>query len=179
MSHLEEGCQDIGQETGKVRQVCYFDDCPSSFKRPYDPFHHFNTVHGKFSIPCDYKMCRSGIEKAFNRLDHARDHYREYHKEDLVKWCEKDVSKAEKVEKCRERQPQRDGKNGLWWRCTACLKRNPWSRDMRKEEAWRCREKDCYTECELERNIWRLEGVEAVLVYLTYVAMSEHSQDYG
>lgn len=123
-------------------------------------------MHGKISIPCDYKKCGSGIEKAFNRLDHARDHYREYHKEDLVKRCKKDETKAEKADKWRERQPQRDPKNGLWWRCTACLQRNPWSWDMRKDEAWRCQEKDCHKECELERKIWRLEGVDAVLVYL-------------
>lgn len=117
-------------------------------------------------ILCGYNRCGSGIEKAFDRLDLARDHYREYRNGDLVKRCKKDESKAEKANKWRERQPQRDPKNGLWWRCTACLQRNPWNREMRREEACWYQEKDCHKECELERKIWRLESVDAALVYL-------------
>ncbi|PHH71756.1 hypothetical protein CDD82_6341 [Ophiocordyceps australis] len=86
------------------------------FRRRADLDRHYKHRHApdalKESFNCDYLRCTRRLEP-FHRLDHFRDHLREYHKEDIEKrggshddrWLvDRHVSTS-------------------WWRCPKCLKR--------------------------------------------------------
>lgn len=96
---------------------CLYPGCSvKPFKRRADLDRHYKHRHAcesrKQSYNCDYPRC-SRRRDPFHRLDHFRDHLREYHKEDIEKrggpvnegWLE-------------ERRV-----SSTWWRCSKCLKR--------------------------------------------------------
>ncbi|KAI8633666.1 hypothetical protein F5Y19DRAFT_470907 [Xylariaceae sp. FL1651] len=100
------------------RFLCLETGCTSSFRRKADLQRHLQQMHTpveqKTKFYCDWKRCARSTAP-FHRLDHCRDHYREYHKEDMVRrggahkedsswWASRNI-------------------NDEWWRCTRCLDR--------------------------------------------------------
>lgn len=116
---------------------CYVPECRSKpFKRPFDLVRHYKTVHrnGDVTFTCDYKNCDHKVP--FDRKDHCREHYREYHKEDLVKKPQKNAAIW-----------LSEGRNVVqsWWRCSRCLQRNL------TKHGWACGGGECKQHCEKER----------------------------
>lgn len=97
--------------------ACHHGGCDSKpFKRKADRDRHINHVHradeDKDKFYCDYPKCqRSG--DAFHRIDHCRDHYRDFHLEDL----------ARRKGESDDWYQQRKNVPRSWWRCTRCLGR--------------------------------------------------------
>lgn len=125
-------------KSNKGKQVfkCYYEGCPSNpFSRPFDLERHFKSTHAGKPTVCDYPKCMHRTQgKSFTRPDHEREHYREYHSEDLIKKGEKQI-KAWLMSSGRQT-------NSSWWRCGKCLKRN-------KTSGWKC--ENCGVSCESER----------------------------
>ncbi|KAG6105044.1 hypothetical protein E4U14_005361 [Claviceps sp. LM454 group G7] len=95
---------------------CLYPGCNSKpFKRRADLDRHYKHRHAaedlKASFNCDYPHCNRR-KNSFHRLDHFRDHLREFHKENIQKrgskvdekWLEESLSLT-------------------WWRCPKCLNR--------------------------------------------------------
>lgn len=133
-------------EKGNLVHKCYVPKCTSKpVKRPFDLERHFTTVHGKGNTEryfCDYSKCKH--KEAFDRKDHCREHYREYHREDLVKKTHRDV-----VLWLQDRNVVAG-----WWRCSKCLKRN------QTESGWKCGG-GCNQMCERSRITARNSRVQA------------------
>ena len=103
------------------------DNCKRVFRRNYELTRHkkrFSLTQQKFR--CDWSKC----QKQF-RSDHLREHYRDYHMEDLP-GRRKESSQQELPEWLGSRKINR------WWRCTSCLHRN--------KNCWNCTE--CRRPCE-------------------------------
>lgn len=97
--------------------VCPYTGCDAkAFKRKADLERHIRHVHvadeNKEKFYCDYPKCQRS-DDAFHRIDHCRDHYRDYHLEDLAR------RRGESDDWYRQRRhvPR------TWWRCTRCLQR--------------------------------------------------------
>jgi hypothetical protein len=137
------------------------------FTRHYDLERHFVTIHQadkekageeqdrkeqgeKVLMNCDYKKC--GHTAPF-RKDHCREHYREYHTEDLIKRGQPKPSKPKnskkKLETVEEFLAARiENLNLNWWRCNKCIQRvhvNP--------DGYTC--PNCNLACEPERVTFR------------------------
>ncbi|KAK3323786.1 hypothetical protein B0T19DRAFT_463666 [Cercophora scortea] len=102
--------------------TCQAPDCSPrrTFKRCADLDRHYQIIHtpgtkGKWS--CDYKKCPRH-KSPFYRLDHFRDHLREYHKEDLPRRG----ALGARDEAWWSSRSQKAMFRG-WWRCNRCLKR--------------------------------------------------------
>ncbi|KFY77232.1 hypothetical protein V499_03326 [Pseudogymnoascus sp. VKM F-103] len=136
----------VYDEKGNLVHKCYVPKCTSKpVKRPFDLERHFTTVHGKGNSErqfCDYSKCKH--KEAFDRKDHCREHYREYHREDLVKKTHRDV-----VQWLQDRNVVMG-----WWRCSKCLKRN------QTEAGWKCGGK-CNQMCERSRITARNSRLQA------------------
>lgn len=87
---------------------------------------------------CDYPKCQHEDPL---RKDHCREHYREFHMEDLVKRG----GKADNTE--TETWWERRNILKSWWRCCKCLQKT------RTSEGWRC--KSCGQQCEQDRQMMR------------------------
>ncbi|KAK8098437.1 uncharacterized protein PG998_013923 [Apiospora kogelbergensis] len=129
----------VGQPEG---HTCLFPQCDSKpFKRKADLDRHWEHVHlppdQKATYFCDYSKC-SRHEEPFNRLDHCRDHLREYHKEDLVR-----KNGKEDDEWYRNRKV-----SSKWFRCTKCLRRN-----QIRDSGWACLH--CNSACDKKRQTLR------------------------
>jgi hypothetical protein len=121
-------------------------------------------MHGdKGGLECDYPKCP---HKTRFRKDHCREHYREYHNEDLLKRSKPSAEKHKK-EKDRKEADKKNSKRSQdkpeaveeflatrrhtdlsWWRCTKCIARvkvNP--------DGYMC--STCNIACEPERAAWR------------------------
>jgi hypothetical protein len=90
---------------------------------------------------CDYQNCKH--TEGFDRKDHCREHYREYHREDLVKNQQRDI----------ELWLQDRDIISVWWRCSRCLKRN------QTGGGWKCG--GCNQMCEKVRIVARESNLEA------------------
>jgi hypothetical protein len=97
------------------------------FTRHYDLDRHFKIHRGdEQEVNCDYKRCP---HKEPFRKDHCREHYREYHAEDLVKRGLPKHSKASKqgqkpLETVEQFLAARlKNLNLSWWRCSKCFER--------------------------------------------------------
>ncbi|KAK8084808.1 hypothetical protein PG997_006079 [Apiospora hydei] len=124
-----------GQPEG---HTCLYPGCESKpFKRKADLDRHWEHVHlpphQKVSYYCDYSKCSRHTEP-FHRMDHCRDHLREYHKEDLVRKNGKEDDEWYQNRKVSTK----------WFRCTKCLHRN-----QIKESGWTC--PNCSTSCDKKR----------------------------
>jgi hypothetical protein len=87
---------------------------------------------------CDYPKCPH--DEPF-RKDHLREHYREYHMEDLVKRGPKqDTAEPEDWWKSRNIKFN-------WWRCCRCLQKT------KTGDSWKCTK--CHQKCEPERQVAR------------------------
>lgn len=123
---------------------CSHPGCTSTFRRKADLDRHYKMRHTEQGMPkhiCDYKGCLR-TTAGFNRLDHFRDHLREYHREDLVPrvkkhdsewWASRAISPA-------------------WWRCSRCL-----LRIKIDEHGFECL--NCKTVCEQERQVRRTAAI--------------------
>ena len=120
------------------------------FTRHYDLERHFK-IHGgdNGQVNCDYKRC-SHTEPF--RKDHCREHYREYHAEDLVKRGSPKHSKSkqgQKSETVEEFLAARINNINLsWWRCSKCVKRV-----QVNDHGYKCPK--CNIDCEPVRVAWR------------------------
>ncbi|RDA94294.1 hypothetical protein CP533_0557, partial [Ophiocordyceps camponoti-saundersi (nom. inval.)] len=117
---------------------CLHPGCTSRpFKRRADLDRHYKHRHApdsvKDSFICDYPRC-SRHQDPFHRLDHFRDHLREFHKEDIEKRSNNPVVVMGGRDDARHHQQQQrpvvdlsavatNGGGGGWWRCRRCLKR--------------------------------------------------------
>ncbi|KAI1501461.1 hypothetical protein F5X99DRAFT_409045 [Biscogniauxia marginata] len=120
--------------------VCLKEFCTASpFKRKADLERHYRHKHQsmdqKEPFYCDWKRCQRNKEP-FYRLDHCRDHYRDYHCDDLVR---RGSHHKEDREWWRSRNV-----DPKWWRCTKCLARIPI-----ESQGFECTR--CKTTCETER----------------------------
>ncbi|KAK8014676.1 hypothetical protein PG990_007972 [Apiospora arundinis] len=125
----------VGQPEG---HTCLFPQCDSKpFKRKADLDRHWEHVHlppeQKTTYFCDYPKCSRHAEP-FHRMDHCRDHLREYHKEDLVRKNGKEDDEWYRNRKVSTK----------WFRCTKCLRRN-----QIKESGWAC--PYCNVSCDKKR----------------------------
>ncbi|CAJ2503321.1 Uu.00g107150.m01.CDS01 [Anthostomella pinea] len=119
--------------------VCLQPRCTAlPFKRKADLERHYRhrhqSVEKKDPYPCDWRRCQRHKEPFF-RLDHCRDHYRDYHNEDLTRRG----SSKENRDWWKSRNV-----DAKWWRCTKCLRRI--SIENKGFECARCK-----TTCEAER----------------------------
>lgn len=126
------------------RHVCLEPLCNASpFRRKADLQRHYlhrhRDVTQKKPFPCDWKKCQRSKEP-FYRLDHCREHYRDYHNEDILRRG----SHKETKEWWKNRNV-----DSKWWRCAKCL-----SRISIDSNGFECAK--CKTACEPERQ--RLRG---------------------
>ncbi|KAI1476310.1 hypothetical protein F4774DRAFT_245870 [Daldinia eschscholtzii] len=134
----------VGDAAG--RHVCLEPFCNASpFKRKADLLRHYLHRHRdanqKTPFHCDWKRCQRSKEP-FYRLDHCREHYRDYHQEDLSRrGPNKENSEWWKSRKV----------DITWWRCPKCL-----SRIAIDSKGFQCGK--CKTTCEPERR--KLRGYE-------------------
>ncbi|KAK7749181.1 hypothetical protein SLS62_008362 [Diatrype stigma] len=163
----------------EILHPCLAPGCDSKpFKRKADLERHYQQVHWdsatKTSYPCDYPRCPRATEY-FYRRDHCRDHYREYHKEDLVRRSpggggggggsssslspcpslsssssSRASSSSSSSSRKRETAEWWADRNvsKKWWRCAKCLRRVAIQLD-----GFECR--DCKAVCETERRRFR------------------------
>jgi DNA-directed RNA polymerase subunit RPC12/RpoP len=135
------------------------------FGRHYDLYRHFQTLHPSKlpegaveKVNCDYTKCP---HKDSFRKDHCREHYREYHGEDLLKRTMPKHDKSDKDKKNTRRSQKRGESaeeflatrrdpNFGWWRCFKCLQRVQVNTDW-----YMCPR--CSVPCEAARVTWREE----------------------
>ncbi|KAG5952520.1 hypothetical protein E4U53_000653 [Claviceps sorghi] len=117
---------------------CLYPGCTAKpFKRRADLDRHYKHRHAadaqKVSFSCDYPRC-SRRRDPFHRLDHFRDHLREFHKEDIEKRggsLDHDWLGDRRV-------------SPTWWRCSKCL-----SRIYIEHNGYEC--PTCKTSCQAKR----------------------------
>ncbi|KAH6665430.1 hypothetical protein B0J14DRAFT_606116 [Halenospora varia] len=69
--------------------ICWRRESRPVFHRRADLERHYNQVHAtdnRLQFHCDYQNCNRK-NQPFTRKDHIRDHYIDYHKEDVGKWA--------------------------------------------------------------------------------------------
>lgn len=98
-----------------------------------------NSLHSieQTTFNCDYQACRVPRQKLFSRLDHYRDHLRDFHKEDLM--SNRRLSASDETIWFATRDIFWD-----WWRCRSCL-----SRVVVLSSKYTC--SNCGEACEAER----------------------------
>lgn len=102
----------------------------------------------KNGIYCDYRVCSSSRNKNpfdKSRVDHAREHYRDVHQEDLIK---KNAKPGKDLDKWLDDRIMHES----WWRCSKCLKRVRTSNGD-----YICDSEDCGAQCEAIRVAARKE----------------------
>ncbi|KAI6092144.1 hypothetical protein F4821DRAFT_158053 [Hypoxylon rubiginosum] len=122
------------------RHVCLEPFCSASpFRRKADLQRHYLHRHRdatqKKPFPCDWKKCQRSKEP-FYRLDHCREHYRDFHMEDLMR-------RGSNKENTQDWWLNRNVDN-KWWRCAKCL-----SRILIDNKGFECPK--CKIQCEPER----------------------------
>ncbi|KAI1773523.1 hypothetical protein F4818DRAFT_112348 [Hypoxylon cercidicola] len=122
------------------RHVCLEPYCNASpFRRKADLQRHYLHRHRdatqKKPYPCDWKKCQRSKEP-FYRLDHCREHYRDYHMEDLMR-------RGPNKENSKKWWKSRNV-DDRWWRCAKCL-----SRILIDSKGFECAK--CKIQCEPER----------------------------
>ena len=134
---------------------CWKDNQPRVFSRAADLERHYNIVHHASAdkIKCDYPRCARHTD-SFTRKDHCRDHYKEFHKEDMGTF----KSPKTNVDKTTLQKKELQWKNERvitpdWWRCPKCL-----DRIYVESEGWQC--KTCKRECEPHRIQARMNLLE-------------------
>lgn len=97
-------------------------------------------VHEESDAPenysCDYNCPKQG--QAFNRIEHLRDHVRDFHLEDIPR-NRKIGKESKRIQWYNTRVVDKD-----WWRCKACMRRV--QNSMR---GWQC--PNCRQPCEQDR----------------------------
>ncbi|KAI3326066.1 hypothetical protein HD806DRAFT_433197 [Xylariaceae sp. AK1471] len=123
--------------------VCLEQGCSRTFRRKADLIRHYGQKHTpsdkKPKYPCDWKKCQR-YKDPFHRIDHQRDHYRDYHLEDLMR---RGSSGKEDKTWWRSRKVNPD-----WFRCARCLERV-----SIQKSGYKCPK--CKTSCETERQYYR------------------------
>ncbi|KAH7193854.1 uncharacterized protein B0J16DRAFT_336142 [Fusarium flagelliforme] len=105
------GCSTAERSRDEITFSCPYPECTSRpFKRNADLQRHYKRTHSDEPdsvYSCDCRGCfREG--EPFHRLDHFRDHLRQYHGEDIPRRGASSAMRSEKT---------------TWWRCTRCLVR--------------------------------------------------------
>lgn len=123
--------------------MCLHPGCDKGFKRKADLERHYDQKHTPAHLKkhhlCDYPKC-SRRNEPFHRLDHYRDHFRDFHKEDLPR------KKGESRGWYEDRNVR-----AHWWRCPKCLERRYVDKD-----GWDCL--PCGSRCDAARRQMR-EGM--------------------
>ncbi|KAM0287259.1 hypothetical protein ACHAQH_000573 [Verticillium albo-atrum] len=125
------------------RFVCMWPGCNAKhFRRIADLQRHYTQRHVSEELRgchrCDHRKCARN-QKAFGRLDHYRDHLRDYHKEDI---CKRNSSID--VDWLESRTVSQK-----WWRCSKCVIRV----DIARHPDHICPK--CKTGCEDKRKKYR------------------------
>lgn len=127
-----------------IAHVCLAPNCEAKhFRRKADLERHYQQKHTPSHLKkqyfCDYSKCPRR-EEPFHRVDHFRDHYRDYHCEDIPR-------------KTGEKDEWYDGRavSRHWWRCNKCLKRK-----SIVEVGWEC--PGCGSRCDSGRR--KLRGYD-------------------
>jgi len=119
----------------------------TGFKRPADLERHYKNVHAtdeqRNRILCDYLKCGRSTEP-FTRKDHARDHYRDYHKEDIGAAKAQKNLDSKQFLKIQETWKNERKISANWWRCARCL-----TKVYVDPNGWGC--PGCKSPCETER----------------------------
>ncbi|RDL37599.1 uncharacterized protein BP5553_05032 [Venustampulla echinocandica] len=171
--------RDMGQAARKDYHPCQFPDnrcwkrgktaTRPVFRRPADLERHYVVVHASAqSFPCDYQRCNRK-RNAFTRKDHCRDHFKEFHKEDIGH-CKGEKSAKNKAERQAKEQAWLDERkiDPKWWRCAKCLER------VRVAKAgWQC--SSCKRDCEPHRKKARLGQQVGADVYDLEMEMSRQA----
>ncbi|EXV02422.1 hypothetical protein X797_004552 [Metarhizium robertsii] len=113
----DRGSKPSSQSGRDYPVCCLYPGCNAKpFKRRADLDRHYKHRHAsesqKVSFNCDYPRC-SRRRDPFHRLDHFRDHLREFHKEDIEK----------RGGSINEEWLEDRRVSSTWWRCSKCLKR--------------------------------------------------------
>jgi hypothetical protein len=96
----------------------------------------------KESYSCDYRCPKQG--QSFYRIEHLRDHLRDYHLEDIPR-NRKFGDESKRIDWYNSREVHKD-----WWRCKACLEKVHSS-----QYGWRC--PTCRLPCEQDRVNHRMQ----------------------
>ncbi|KAI0455854.1 hypothetical protein F5B21DRAFT_172792 [Xylaria acuta] len=142
-AHEDASAMDPHPQRNEGLYVCMEPGCPKSFRRKADLERHLSQMHTpkekKLKYPCDWKKCQRAKEP-FGRRDHQRDHYRQYHKEDIMP----------RGSSGKDDQRWWDSRsvNLDWWRCARCLTRV-------KVGDYRYTCPRCRISCEPERQYYR------------------------
>jgi hypothetical protein len=101
---------------------CEFKGRKNIFSRSVDLERHLKNVHGTENekFRCDYYKCLS--RDPFYPQDHLRDHFRDFHKEDIG--CYAMMSEVEKIEDFLKIWLAERNIEYKWWRCGRCLFKN-------------------------------------------------------
>ncbi|KAI1745192.1 hypothetical protein F4680DRAFT_177980 [Xylaria scruposa] len=143
-AHEDKSATESHPQRSEGLFVCMESGCPKSFRRKADLERHLAQMHTprekKLKYPCDWKKCQRAKEP-FGRRDHQRDHYRQFHHEDIMT----------RGSSGRGNQRWWDSRaiNPDWWRCARCL-----SRVKVREYAYTCPK--CRINCEPERQDRRI-----------------------
>jgi hypothetical protein len=140
-------------------------DCNAQpFSRHYDLERHFGLIHrdkpGQKN--CDYSKCPNTTRF---RKDHCREHYREYHNEDLLKRSKPSTEKDRKGKDKKNSKRSQDKPETVeeflathrhmdlsWWRCSKCVARVKVNTDE-----YTCPR--CNLPCEPKRVAWRKKAI--------------------
>ncbi|ETS74617.1 hypothetical protein PFICI_13101 [Pestalotiopsis fici W106-1] len=127
-------------ELPNTSHMCSEPGCESktSFKRKADLQRHWEQIHQtpdqKRQFFCDYPKCERSHD-SFGRIDHFRQHYRDFHNEDLPRKSGESIDwYADKKQSVSPRT----------WRCVKCL-----SKVVIKDSGFTCNQ--CNTPCEKQR----------------------------
>jgi hypothetical protein len=127
-------------EVPNTSHICTVPGCESktSFKRKADLMRHFEQIHQaseqKKQFYCDYSKCDRS-QDPFGRIDHFRQHYRDFHGEDLPRKSGESANwYADKKQSVSKRR----------WRCVKCL-----NKVTIEDSGFTC--DNCNTPCETQR----------------------------
>ncbi|CAG8982122.1 hypothetical protein HYALB_00003214 [Hymenoscyphus albidus] len=126
---------------------CWKNGIQPVFARTADLERHYNVVHDGSSgekFACDYLKCTRHND-TFTRKDHCRDHYKEYHKEDIGEYKGSKSAKDKSRWQAKQREWEAERKiDPYWWRCPKCL-----DRVKIEKSGWTC--PGCKKECDGSR----------------------------
>ncbi|KAG9245144.1 hypothetical protein BJ878DRAFT_33263 [Calycina marina] len=146
-----------------VYRCGYPNGCRKTSKRRTDLERHLINVHAskeqRARFECDYRGCdRLKDDRPFTRKDHCRNHYKDFHHEDVGKAVKKENMSEREWQKAQQVWRESRVITAQFWRCAKCLNR--------VRNSWTC----CNQRCEKERIADRPEMTHRLVVTTTTAA---------